>query len=89
MPQYIYTYLRVLWHLGYMEYIQNQTTGIKNLLLDEFFELEIPIIKNKDKQEKIAADYIKTLEVAQKEITKQYSAINNSRKDTIAIFLKS
>lgn len=89
MPQYVYTYLRVLWHLGYMEYIQNQTTGIKNLLLDEFFELEIPIIKNSDIQETIAADYIRTLEDAKKEISQQYLAINSSRKKTIEIFLKS
>jgi len=37
----LYSYLKTLYHRGYMEYIQNQTTGIKNLLLEEFYKIQV------------------------------------------------
>ena len=87
-PMYVYTYLRTIWHIGYMEYIQNQTTGIKNLLLDEFLDLMIPIIKDSTKQDEISKNYISTLETAKHEIDKQYDSISKNRKITIDLFLK-
>lgn len=36
LPEYIFVYLRALYNIGLMEYFQNQTTGIKNLIWEEF-----------------------------------------------------
>lgn len=36
LPEYLFVYLRALYNIGLMEYFQNQTTGIKNLIWEEF-----------------------------------------------------
>lgn len=36
LPEYLFVYLRALYSIGLMEYFQNQTTGIKNLIWEEF-----------------------------------------------------
>lgn len=41
LPEYLFGYLKAIYHLNYMEYLQNQTTGIKNLIMEEF--LSIPV----------------------------------------------
>ncbi|MCB4792172.1 MAG: restriction endonuclease subunit S [Elusimicrobia bacterium] len=43
LPEYVFAYLRALYGLGYMEYLQNQTTGIKNLIMEEFLSIQIPL----------------------------------------------
>jgi len=53
LPKYVFTYLQAIYHLGYTEFLQNQTTGIKNLRLDDFFELRVPMLP-KAQQSKIA-----------------------------------
>ena len=53
LPKYVFTYLQVIYHLGYTEFLQNQTTGIKNLRPDDF--LNIKVIKlPKSEQKKVA-----------------------------------
>lgn len=42
LPHYLFSYLKTIYNLGYMEYVQNQTTGIKNLIMEEY--LSIPIL---------------------------------------------
>lgn len=42
LPYYLFAYLKTIYNLGYMEYVQNQTTGIKNLIMEEY--LSIPIL---------------------------------------------
>jgi len=41
LPEYIFTFLQAIYHLGYTEFLQNQTTGIKNLRLDDFFKIKV------------------------------------------------
>src|SRR3989344_7295347 len=53
MPEYVFTFLQAIYHLGYTEFLQNQTTGIKNLRLDDFFKIKIAEL-SKDQQNKIA-----------------------------------
>ncbi len=51
LPEYIFTFLQAIYHLGYTEFLQNQTTGIKNLRLDDFFKIKVtklPIEKQKE-----------------------------------------
>ena len=52
-PEYVFTYLQAIYHLGYTEFLQNQTTGIKNLRLDDFFNIKI-IKLPKAEQKKVA-----------------------------------
>jgi len=53
LPEYVFTFLQAIYHLGYTEFLQNQTTGIKNLRLDDFFKIKIAEL-SKDEQKKIA-----------------------------------
>ena len=53
LPEYVFTYLQTIYHLGYTEFLQNQTTGIKNLRLDDFFDIKI-IKLPKAEQKKVA-----------------------------------
>ena len=77
--EYIYAYLKTLYHMGYMEFIQNQTTGIKNLLWDDF--LNIQIIKyGADKQEHISKKYIGQIKEAKQKIKEAYQDLYDSRK---------
>ncbi len=65
--------------MGYMEYIQNQTTGIKNLLLEEFYS--IPIIQlEKEEQRNIAEQYVESFIQAKQNIEENYHNLNNSRE---------
>src|SRR3989344_4932072 len=41
LSEYVFTFLQLIYHLGYTEFLQNQTTGIKNLRLDDFFKIRI------------------------------------------------
>lgn len=41
LPYYFFAYIKTIYNLGYMEYVQNQTTGIKNLIMEEY--LSIPV----------------------------------------------
>ncbi|MDE0471160.1 MAG: N-6 DNA methylase [Ekhidna sp.] len=80
--EYIYSYLRSLYHLGYMEFIQNQTTGIKNLLNEDFFNIDIVKLNNKEQKE-MAGIYIGQINSSLKAIEKAYAELNKSRQDVI------
>lgn len=79
-PKYVFAYLRTLYHLGYMEYIQNQTTGIKNLLNDDFQQIQIPMIDEK-KQEEFATKLIKGYQGARKAIKQAYATLLDTRNE--------
>lgn len=77
-PKYVYAYLRTLYYLDYMEYIQNQTTGIKNLLMDEFNDIKIPMVS--DIEQKNFADKLLTgVRSAHSEIKNAYENIAKIR----------
>lgn len=56
-PEYLFIYLRTIYKLNYMKYIQSQTTGIINLLMDDFLNIPIIILKDKDAQREIVDKY--------------------------------
>ena len=86
-PIYVYSFLQTLHNMGYMEYIQNQTTGIKNLLLEEFNS--IPIVKvSVEEQEKIAKKYIRDVENVKRKIDKAYHMLSDSREVVMSMILK-
>lgn len=43
LPKYLFAFLKALYSLNYMEYIQNQTTGIKNLIMEEYLKIPVPL----------------------------------------------
>ncbi len=43
VPWYVFCFLRWLYKAWFMEYIQNQTTWIRNLIMEDFLEILIPI----------------------------------------------
>jgi len=55
LPYYLFVYLKTIYALNYMEYLQNQTTGIKNLIWEEFTDIPIAL-PPKDIQEKLAEE---------------------------------
>ena len=63
LPEYIFVYLQALYKIGYMDFIQNQTTGIKNLRLDDFFKILI-IKPSMAEQKKVALKAIKSRDEA-------------------------
>ena len=64
LPEYLFCFLKALYSLNYMEYIQNQTTGIKNLIMEEF--LSIPVsLPSINKQKEIARQYKNKWEAAE------------------------
>jgi len=87
-PKCVYGYLRSLWSMGYMEFIQNQTTGIKNLLLDEFLNIEIPFFEDTEAQLAMAEKYIKTMDDVKIAIENQYKKIEDSKVLMLNEFLE-
>lgn len=65
LPGYLFVFLRVLYRLNYMEYIQNQTTGIKNLIMEEFEQIPV-VIPARPVQESILNEYQQRLAKAEK-----------------------
>lgn len=70
---YLFTYLKAIYSLNYMEYLQNQTTGIKNLIMEEYLSIPIPLppiqIQNKIAEEvKIRMQKAKQLQKEAKEV---------------------
>jgi len=64
LPEYLFTYLRTIYRLGYMEYIQNQTTGIRNLILGEFMSIPIPVPSDSSIQDRIASEALNRVQKA-------------------------
>jgi len=55
LPRYLFAYLKAIYGLNYMEYLQNQTTGIKNLIMQEYLSIPVSLppleIQNKIAEE--------------------------------------
>lgn len=79
-PNYVYVYLQTLYRMGYMEYIQSQTTGIKNLLMEEFFTIPITKIPAQ-RQKQIANKFIDSIETTKKNIKGAYQELNKSKDE--------
>lgn len=85
-PEYLFTYLKTLHRLNYMEYIQNQTTGIKNLIMEEFFSIPV-IIPPLEIQNKIAGEVKNRMNKAQKLKTEAKEILSNAKKEVEKIIL--
>lgn len=80
-PYYLFSFLKTLYRMNYMEYVQNQTTGIKNLIMKEYLSIPIPFppleIQNKiaekvkrriSEAERLKAEASKIIEEAKKQV---------------------
>jgi restriction endonuclease S subunit len=69
LPQYLFTYLKSIYRLNYMEYLQNQTIGIKNLIMEEYLSIKIslPPIKIQNKMAEEVKRRMQKAERLQKE----------------------
>ncbi len=76
LPEYVFVYLQTLYKSGYMDYIQNQTTGIKNLRLKDFFKIKI-VKPNIADQRKIAEEAINQREEAKALINKSKNMLSS------------
>lgn len=84
---YVYAYLQTLYRMGYMEYIQNQTTGIKNLLSEEFYS--IPIIRlDIQEQKETAKELIDEIATTESKIEQAHKELSESRKKVQNIIFK-
>jgi len=77
-PKYLYAYLKTLYLRNYMEYIQNQTTGIKNLLMEDFFAIKI-VNHDPMTQKRLGDDYYQEILDVKKKIDNAYQDLRNSR----------
>jgi type I restriction enzyme S subunit len=86
LPEYLFCFLRTLYSLNYMEYIQNQTTGIKNLIMEEF--LSIPVsLPPMNKQKEIAREYKNRLEAAEQLKLEAKSILEEAKEKVERIIL--
>ncbi len=76
--KYVFAYLQSLYRLKYMEFIQNQTTGIKNLLLNDFLSIPIQKISEKE-QEKIGSEYLENIKITKEIIETAYKKLNTEK----------
>lgn len=81
LPYYLFSFLKTLYRMNYMEYVQNQTTGIKNLIMEEYLSIPISLppleIQNKiaeevkrriSEAERLKAEATKIIEEAKKRV---------------------
>jgi restriction endonuclease S subunit len=86
LPEYLFCFLKTLYSLNYMEYIQNQTTGIKNLIMEEF--LSIPVsLPPMNKQKEIAREYKNRLEAAEQLKLEAKSILEEAKEKVERIIL--
>jgi len=80
-PHYLYSYLKTLYHRNYMEYIQNQTTGIKNLLVEDFMSIRV-IKPDRKIQQEIGQKYYNEILTVKEQIEQAYKRLHKSRQTT-------
>lgn len=86
--EFIFTYLQSLYKLGYMEYIQNQTTGIKNLLMEEFLSIVVNVPKQQDAISKISDLHLNQMKDARIQIEEAMKKYMESEKALQATLFK-
>jgi restriction endonuclease S subunit len=77
---YIFAYLQTLYKMNYMEFIQNQTTGIKNLIMEEFLSIPV-VLGGKDEQKQIATNYFNNIVEAKKLLVEVNNKLKNNNAD--------
>jgi len=69
-----------------MEYLQNQTTGIKNLIMEEYLSIPVPLPPI-DKQRKLANEFKNRLENANKLKIEAKSEVEKAKQEVKKMIL--
>ena len=86
LPEYLFSFLKAIYSLNYMEYIQNQTTGIKNLIMEEF--LSIPVcLPPLAVQNKIAEEVKNRMQKAEQLQKEAKDELENAKQEIERIIL--
>jgi len=83
---YLTTYLKTLYRLWYMEYIQNQTTGIRNLIMEEFLQIPV-LLPNSNTQNKIADEVQSRISRAQQLQSEASQIYSDAKKQVEGMIL--
>lgn len=86
LPQYLFSYLKSIYNLGYMEYVQNQTTGIKNLIMEEYLSIPI-ILPPLSVQNKIAEEVKLRMQKAERLQTEAKEVLEKAKEKVEAMIL--
>ncbi|MCX6718356.1 MAG: restriction endonuclease subunit S [Candidatus Staskawiczbacteria bacterium] len=86
IPEYLFCFLKTLYGLNYMEYLQNQTTGIKNLIMEEYLSIPVPLPPI-DTQKKLANEFRDRLESATKLKLEAKNEIEKAKQEVESIIL--
>lgn len=86
LPEYLFCFLKALYRLNYMEYLQNQTTGIKNLIMEEYLSIPIPLPPI-DIQKRLADEFRGRLESANKLKSEAKTEIEKAKQEVEKIIL--
>ncbi len=86
ISEYVYCFLKTIYSLGYMKYIQSQTTGIHNLIMDDFLDIVIPL-PDKDIQNKIANEIKHRIDTAKKLKEEAISQLDSAKQKVEDILL--
>ena len=86
LPEYLFCFLKALYGLNYMEYLQNQTTGIKNLIMEEYLAIPVPLPPI-DTQKKLASEFRDRLESANKLKSEAKNEVEKAKQEVEKIIL--
>ena len=86
LPEYLFCFLKALYGLNYMEYLQNQTTGIKNLIMEEYLSIPVPLPPI-DIQKKLADEFRNRLENANKLKAEAIEEVEKAKQEVEKIIL--
>ncbi len=87
LPEYLFCFLKALYGLNYMEYLQNQTTGIKNLIMEEYVSIPIPLPPI-DTQKQLANEFRDRLKSANKLKSEAKNEIEKAKQGVEKIILE-
>jgi len=86
LPQYLFFYLKMMHNIKYTDVMQSQTNGIRNLIMKEFFDQEVPL-PPMEQQQVIIATISKLFSDAKKNINES-ETLNTNLQAEIETILK-
>lgn len=87
LSDYFFAVMKVLYKYKYTEKVQNQTTGIRNLILEQFFDLKIPL-PPLSVQNKIAEEVKRRMQKAEQLQKEAKEILEKAKQEVENIILK-
>lgn len=80
-PKYLFFFLKSMYNIGLTDFMQSQTNGIRNLIIQEFFNLCV-VIPSSSKQNEIV-DYISNIQQKAKQLQEEGEDILETAKKEV------